>query len=117
MPPKPLETAVMADADGPEEGAPAADPCHPEPVEHHATRHLQQRIRPEERAEQQADLLRRQVEVLLQLRRSDGEIDPVDVVDQHTGAEQHTDHPTPSRDVLPVWCHSRIPPQDAFSRA
>jgi hypothetical protein len=103
---------------GPEKAAPAPDPRHSEPIKHHASWHLEQRVGPEERAEQQPELLRGQMEVHLQLWSRDREIDPVDVVNQHANAKQHSDRPTPSGNALRVWYHcGSFPPPDALSEA
>jgi hypothetical protein len=69
-----------------------------------ATAHSKAPARPTG-AKQQAQFFRGQLEVRLQLRRCDRQIDPVDVVDQHANAEQYSDRPTSSGEALRVWCH------------
>ena len=85
---------------GPKERADPADQGDAETVQHKPGRDLQQRIGPEERAEQQPHLSGGETEFVLQLRPGDRQIDAVEIVDEHADAEQHANAPPPPGDPL-----------------
>ena len=91
--PKPAGERGDGGGDRPEEAAGAADRGDAEAVEHHAAGDLQQRIGPEERAAEQADVGGGEAELLGELGRRGGEPDAIDVVDENSDAEETTDHP------------------------
>ena len=70
-----------------EEGADTAHGRYAKPVEHDCNRDLQNRVRPEEGAEQQTQIGRRQAELLLELGRRDRDVHPVEIIDENAGAE------------------------------
>ena len=83
-----------------------ADPAHrhdAEAVEHHADRHLQDGVGPEEGAEQEPDVGRSEPEFLLELRRGDRDVHPVEVIDENADAEQDADRPPAASDGGSSW--------------
>ena len=83
----------------PEESADPADRRHAEAIQHHADRHLEDGVGPEEGAEQEPEVARRQPELLLELRRGDRNVHPVEIVDQDADAEQDADRPAATSNV------------------
>ena len=87
-------------SDAPEERADAADGHHAEPVEHDADGNLKDGVGPEEGAEKQSQIGRRQAELLLQLRRRDRDVHAVEIVDENASSKKEADHPPPPSDDL-----------------
>src|SRR3954447_22199362 len=93
MPGNPPARMISPEDTPPQQGADAHRQGDAQLVQHYAAWDLQHRIKPEEAAEQPAELDARQPELRLDLRCRDGKIDAIDVIDKDAEREQRTDPP------------------------
>src|SRR4051812_21402457 len=93
MPGNPPARMISPEDTPPQQGADAHRQGDAQLVQHYAAWDLQHRVKPEEAAEQPAELDARQPELRLDLRRRDGKIDAIDVIDKDAEREQRTDPP------------------------